>query len=160
MNDRLPDQDNGETSQGFDSAHDYGLASGKDSGKLAPTNCAEDTSYTKEADRSTKALLGELLEKKKNHLIEAKANKANGLSNRVGRTAGQPNKLTSTVRESFESTFKEMQRNANNRSSLKRWAEANPTEFYRLAARLIPADLNVSASVGFQVLIKPEERDL
>ena len=53
-----------------------------------------------------------------------------------GRTKGTPNKLTKSAREAFQLAFEAMGSHA----SLSTWAKANPTEFYKLYARLIPVE--------------------
>lgn len=63
---------------------------------------------------------------------------------RGGRKAGTPNKLTRTVKEAFETAFDAMQKNP--QVKLAVWGKANPTEFYKLAARLIPAEINAKVS--------------
>lgn len=63
-----------------------------------------------------------------------------------GRKAGTPNKLTKTVREAFEATFNEMQQ-GKGPETLANWAKENPTEFYKLAAKLIPQEINANVNV-------------
>lgn len=63
---------------------------------------------------------------------------------RGGRQKGTPNKLTKTVKEAFETAFEEMQ--GDPAVKLGAWGKANPTEFYKLAARLIPAEINAKVS--------------
>ena len=53
-----------------------------------------------------------------------------------GRAKGTPNKLTKTAREAFQLAF-EACGGANN---LTTWAQENPTEFFKLYARLIPVE--------------------
>jgi len=53
-----------------------------------------------------------------------------------GRTKGTPNKVTRSVREQFAFVFSRLQES--DTANLEVWAEANPTEFYRLASKLIP----------------------
>jgi len=53
-----------------------------------------------------------------------------------GRSKGTPNKVTQTVRERFQTAFELLQ--SHETSNLRTWAENNPTEFYRLASKLIP----------------------
>lgn len=53
-----------------------------------------------------------------------------------GRKAGQKNTLTKSAREAFQLAFQRM----GGPSALTAWAEANPTEFYKLYARLIPVE--------------------
>ena len=55
-----------------------------------------------------------------------------------GRKAGTPNKLTANAREAFQAVFDDI----GGKETLAAWAQANPSDFYRLYARLIPQDLN------------------
>jgi hypothetical protein len=50
-------------------------------------------------------------------------------------------KLTATVKSVFEDTFKQLQKDPKKPHALAKWAEAEPTEFYKLAAKLIPTEL-------------------
>lgn len=56
-----------------------------------------------------------------------------------GRQKGTPNKFTSNVKDAFSEAF-EMLGGA---QALYKWAQRNQTDFYKLASKLIPADLNV-----------------
>ena len=62
-----------------------------------------------------------------------------------GRKAGTPNKLTRTVKEAFETAFHTMQEQPG--VALGDWGKANPTEFYKLAARLMPTEIDAKLSV-------------
>lgn len=55
-----------------------------------------------------------------------------------GRKKGTPNKITQSVREGYEKVFHALQRNEDAKHTLLNWAQKNPTEFYRLASKLIP----------------------
>lgn len=61
-----------------------------------------------------------------------------------GRRAGTQNKLTKTVKEAFETAFEEMQ--GDPKVKLSVWGKENPTEFYKLSARMIPAEINAKVS--------------
>lgn len=63
---------------------------------------------------------------------------------RGGRKAGTPNKLTKTVKEAFEQAFNVMQGEPG--VNLGEWGKANPTEFYKLSARLIPSEVNATVT--------------
>jgi len=63
-----------------------------------------------------------------------------------GRPKGSPNRVTRTVREAFERAFLRLQTSP--RAALHEWAVRNPTEFYKLAARLIPAEMNIGNVAG------------
>lgn len=65
-----------------------------------------------------------------------------------GRKKGTPNKLTSGVKDIMLQTFNDMQDDPE--ASLLAWGKSNPAEFYKMAARLIPAD--VSATVNDVVI--------
>ena len=53
---------------------------------------------------------------------------------------GSPNKLTKSVKEAFEIAFNELQ--GDSEANLANWAKENTTEFYKLAAKLIPTSVN------------------
>lgn len=55
-----------------------------------------------------------------------------------GRVKGVPNKLTANAREAFQHAFNAI----GGPESLAVWAAANPTEFYKLFARLIPNEIS------------------
>ena len=57
-----------------------------------------------------------------------------------GSRKGSPNKLTKSVKEAFEVAFNELQGDEN--ANLANWAKENTTEFYKLAAKLIPTSVN------------------
>ena len=57
-----------------------------------------------------------------------------------GSRKGSPNKLTKSVKEAFEVAFNELQGDKN--ANLANWAKENTTEFYKLAAKLIPTSVN------------------
>ena len=52
-----------------------------------------------------------------------------------GRRKGTPNKVTATARENIIAVFTRLGGTA----AMAEWARENPTEFYKLYARLIPA---------------------
>lgn len=54
-----------------------------------------------------------------------------------GRPKGSENKLTRTVKEAVELAFNELQDDKDHK--LVAWAKKNPTDFYKIAAKLIPA---------------------
>ena len=64
----------------------------------------------------------------------------------MGRKKGVPNKITKSVRESFQAAFEELQRHKG--VNLSDWGVRNPTEFYNLASKLIPIATEVSGKDG------------
>ncbi|MCA6493917.1 MAG: hypothetical protein IM564_01985 [Chitinophagaceae bacterium] len=57
-----------------------------------------------------------------------------------GRAKGTPNTTTRTVREQLTQAFELLQQDKT--ANLLSWAKSNPTEFYKLAAKLIPIQLH------------------
>jgi len=57
-----------------------------------------------------------------------------------GKPKGAQNKLTKSVKEAFEIAFNELQ--GDSEANLTNWAKDNTTEFYKLAAKLIPTSVN------------------
>ena len=53
-----------------------------------------------------------------------------------GRTSGTPNRLTKSAREAFQLAFDGI----GGAGRLTEWAKVNPTEFFKLYARLIPVE--------------------
>ena len=56
-----------------------------------------------------------------------------------GKPKGAVNKTTKLVKEVFASVFSELQDDPN--ACLKAWGKENPTEFYKLASKLIPIQI-------------------
>lgn len=62
-----------------------------------------------------------------------------------GRLPGSQNKFTKTIKERVLDTFNELQ--MDQQTSLTGWAKTELTEFYKIAAKLIPADINSTVNV-------------
>lgn len=60
-----------------------------------------------------------------------------------GRRPGSPNKIAGSIKQAVLDTFNEI----GGTKHMKKWARKQPTEFYRLAGRLIPTE--VAAKVTF-----------
>lgn len=56
-----------------------------------------------------------------------------------GRPVGAVNKLTRTVRDTVLEVFNELQGDPD--VKLSAWAKSEPTEFYKIAAKLIPTEI-------------------
>ena len=63
-----------------------------------------------------------------------------------GKPKGAVAKTTRLVKEVFADAFTELQ--ADGRANLLNWAKENPTEFYKLASKLIPTQVNMEANIG------------
>ena len=61
-----------------------------------------------------------------------------------GSAKGTPNTTTRTVREQLVQAFDLLQQDKT--ANLLCWAKSNPTEFYKLAAKLIPVQLHTEAT--------------
>jgi hypothetical protein len=57
-----------------------------------------------------------------------------------GKPKGATNKITRTVKDLVFDVFNDIQSHPT--ANLKSFAESNPKEFYAIAAKLIPAELN------------------
>lgn len=73
-----------------------------------------------------------------------------------GRKAGTPNKVTAAVREAFEVVFSQLQ--SSETANLYAWAQQNPTEFYKLASKLIPCEVTVQGGMVIHVVTGVPER--
>lgn len=73
-----------------------------------------------------------------------------------GRPKGVPNKITRTVRAAFEEAFRLINEDQTKPYALGEWAKKNPTEFYRLASKLIP--VQVAATVDDVTELDPTQR--
>lgn len=65
-----------------------------------------------------------------------------------GRTKGTPNKLTSSIKDAFSEAFERL----GGVKALVLWGSKNQTDFYKLASRLIPIQVNAD------IAVKPEAR--
>jgi len=54
-----------------------------------------------------------------------------------GRQVGTPNKVTAIFKEAVRTVYEDIGGN----TAFAEWAKENPTEFYRIAARLIPTEM-------------------
>lgn len=66
-----------------------------------------------------------------------------------GRPAGVPNKLTKTVKETVLAVFNDLQDDPV--ANLGQWARTEPTEFYKIAARLIPTEITGTVKTVIRV---------
>jgi len=65
-----------------------------------------------------------------------------------GRVKGTPNKVTATVKEAFKVAFEEM----GGAPALAKWGMENPTEFYKLASKLIPTEVSGPEGKPLEIL--------
>lgn len=59
-----------------------------------------------------------------------------------GRPKGAVNHLTRTVKETVLAVFNDLQQDP--QANLLAWGTDNPTEFYKIAAKLIPTEVNAN----------------
>lgn len=69
-----------------------------------------------------------------------------------GRPTGVQNKITRTVKETVLAVFNSLQ--SDPKACLEAWAKNETTEFYKIAAKLIPTEVNA------QVVVKKLGKDL
>jgi len=65
--------------------------------------------------------------------------------NRSAVPARGPGKLNKTVKETVLAVFNDLQ--SDPKVNLKAWAKGEPTEFYRIAAKLIPTEIQAKVAV-------------
>lgn len=70
-----------------------------------------------------------------------------------GRQKGTPNKFTKAVKECFIEAFNELQKDPD--ANLATWGKRNPADFYRIAAKLIPQQTELSGIDGKAIEIAP-----
>jgi hypothetical protein len=73
-------------------------------------------------------------------------------NNPNGRFKGSPNKVTKSIREHFAAAFDMLQ--DDDIYNLTSWAKTNPTEFYRLASKLIPTKVEADIVQPIQHIIQ------
>lgn len=71
-----------------------------------------------------------------------------------GRPIGAVNKLTRTVRDTVLEVFNDLQDDPN--AKLSAWAKKEPTEFYKIAAKLIPTEIKGTVKNVIKVTISDE----
>lgn len=59
-----------------------------------------------------------------------------------GRPKGAINKLNRTVKETVLAAFNDLQQDP--KANIMAWAKEQPTEFYKIAAKLIPTEVNAN----------------
>lgn len=70
-----------------------------------------------------------------------------------GRQSGTPNRLTGAFREAVLNVYN----NLGGHAAFLAWARENPTEYYRIAARLIPVELRQEVDTKVTVILhKPQ----
>lgn len=67
-----------------------------------------------------------------------------------GRKKGVPNKITANIKDAFADAFEKR----GGSQALYQWSLDNATEFYKLASKLIPADINNKVEGDVNVFIK------
>lgn len=69
-----------------------------------------------------------------------------------GRKTGSINKLTKTVKERVLEVFNELQ--SDPKANMINWAKEEPTEFYKIAAKLIPTEVSANVDVDVKQVFK------
>jgi hypothetical protein len=76
----------------------------------------------------------------------------------AGKAKGTLNKLTKTVKERVLEVFNELQEDK--AANLLSWAKNEPTEFYKIAAKLIPHDINAKIEGKIITVVPSGKRDV
>jgi len=75
----------------------------------------------------------------------------------TGRPVGAVGKLTKTVKDTVLNTFNELQ--ADDKTNLLAFAKKYPREFYQIAAKLIPTEVNANIQEKVYVVEIAEDED-
>ena len=67
-----------------------------------------------------------------------------------GRGKGTPNKITRAFREAVQIAYDEI----GGDEAFAAWARENPTDFYKIAARLIPHQIDTADGGGITVIVQ------
>ena len=67
-----------------------------------------------------------------------------------GRQKGTPNRITRVFREAVQVAYDAI----GGDEAFAAWARENPTEFYRIAARLIPTEIAAPGNEGVTVILR------
>lgn len=70
-----------------------------------------------------------------------------------GRQAGTPNKVTAAFKDAVRFVYDDIGGNA----AFAAWARKNETEFYKIAARLIPTEIAARDGTGVTIIIAPTD---
>lgn len=80
-----------------------------------------------------------------------------------GRPKGLPNKTTLAMKAAISEVYAKLQdKSGGDHAHFQGWAEENPTEFYKIAAKLIPQDINanVTGQIGMpEITLAPPSDD-
>ena len=66
-----------------------------------------------------------------------------------GRQRGTPNRITTAFKDAVRIVYDDI----GGHHAFAAWARENPTEFYKIAARLIPSEINVKADNTLTVIV-------
>ena len=87
---------------------------------------------------------------------------ADGIRHKTGgRQKGTPNKASAAIREAMLAVFEALQARAGgNNAHMLKWAEANSTDFYKLASKLLPLQITGEDSAPILTRIELVAPDL
>lgn len=71
-----------------------------------------------------------------------------------GKPKGATNKITRSFKEALMEAFNELQQDP--KANLITWGKANPSYFYTIASKLIPAEINAKVEGKIITVIVPE----
>lgn len=67
-----------------------------------------------------------------------------------GRQAGTPNKITAAFKDAVRTVYEDIGGHA----AFGSWAREHPTEFYRIAARLIPTEVALRGEQAVTIVVE------
>jgi len=72
-----------------------------------------------------------------------------------GKPKGATNKLTRTFKEILTDALESLQQDKKN--NLEAWAKENPTEFYKIASKLIPSEISATVESKVITVVPPND---
>lgn len=66
-----------------------------------------------------------------------------------GRKRGTPNKITTAFKDAVRTVYEEIGGN----TAFAAWAKENPTDFYKIASRLIPTEIASRENSGITIIV-------
>lgn len=67
-----------------------------------------------------------------------------------GKPKGAANKVTKLVKDVVSQVFNDLQEDKDAAYNLKNWAKEHPKEFYQIASKLIPLQMDVSGALKIE----------
>lgn len=82
------------------------------------------------------------------YFLSMAAHKGRARPKNSGRKVGTPNRATASIKGAFVAAFDKL----GGSDALAAWAQDNPTDFYKLASKLIPTELTGQVKTVIEII--------